>query len=36
MASDPRADGGVSRKQPERPKTQRQIEKIAHGQLPEE
>jgi hypothetical protein len=34
MVSDPRAEGGVGRKQPERAEAQRQKEKIAHGQLP--
>ncbi len=35
MASDPCTEGGVGRKQPERAKTQRQKENIAHEQLPE-
>ncbi len=35
MASDPRAEGSIGGKQPERPETQRQKEKIAHGHAPE-
>jgi hypothetical protein len=34
MVSDPRAESGVGRTQPERTEAERQKEKIAHGQLP--